>query len=241
MLNRILEYFVSFAKNGKQYQIDYPLGFRPALSIFGQRFFALLRGQIIVRIFVKSSTFFVFAEKGVRVKHGNCIRLKGGALLKRGAVINGLSYEGVVIGSNFSMGEYSKIDCSDVLSNIGRRLVIGDNVGLNDRVYISVRGEVHIGNNVIVGPSVSIFSENHCFDRTDMCIKDQGVNRGITIIEDDVWIGAHSVILSGVRIGTGSVIAAGSIVNKNVAPFSVVGGVPARLIRDRRNLSNSDF
>jgi len=91
-----------------------------------------------------------------------------------------------------------------------------------------------IGNNVMVAAFTAMFAANHRFDRTDIPIRDQGMaTKGGIRIEDDVWIGSHSVILDGVNIGKGSVIAAGAIVDKNVAPYAIVGGVPARQIGNR--------
>lgn len=112
-----------------------------------------------------------------------------------------------------------EIGCSTFVGN-------GTIIGAGER-------DVQIGRHVLIAHYCSIISENHVFDRLDQPIFQQGTtSRGI-IIEDDVWVGARVCILDGVRIGTGSVIAAGAVVAKDVAPFSIVGGVPARLIRMR--------
>jgi len=84
-----------------------------------------------------------------------------------------------------------------------------------------------------MGPSVSIFSENHNSTDLDQYIVWQGETRKGVTIEDGVWIGARSIILDGVCIGKNSIITAGSVVNKNVEPYTVVGGVPAKLIKYR--------
>ena len=97
--------------------------------------------------------------------------------------------------------------------------------------FIQVRGSVIIGNDVIIGPNTSIFSENHNFKNKSILIRKQGVTRKGVTIEDNVWVGAGVVILDGVKIGKGSVISAGSVVNKNVDNYTVVGGIPARLIK----------
>jgi acetyltransferase-like isoleucine patch superfamily enzyme len=85
----------------------------------------------------------------------------------------------------------------------------------------------------MISPRVSIYAENHVFTDHAQTIKSQGVVRKNVIIEDDCWIAANSIILAGVTIGKGSVVAAGSVVATDVAPYSVVGGVPARLIKKR--------
>ena len=128
---------------------------------------------------------------------------------------------------------YAIIECTGVLRDLGESLTIGNNVGINHYCFIGVRGNIKIGDNVIFGPRVSVFSENHNFDRLDIPIKDQGETRKDTLIGNDVWIGASSVILSGVKIGDGAIIAAGSVVNKDVPSNAIVAGVPAKMIKRR--------
>ena len=100
--------------------------------------------------------------------------------------------------------------------------------------HAEVRGRAHIGNGVRIGPHSSILGFNHEM-HPDRPIKDQDlVFAGITV-GDDVWIGAHAVILDGVTVGDHSVIAAGAIVTKDVAPWAIVAGNPARPIGDRRD------
>jgi acetyltransferase-like isoleucine patch superfamily enzyme len=115
--------------------------------------------------------------------------------------------------------------------NMGVGLVIGDDVVFTD-CFIQVRGKVTIGSHVMFGPNVSDIFENHGF--TDLDTNDsQPLVRGEVIIEDDVWLGTRSVILSGVRIGKGSIIAAGALVNRDIPPYSIVVGVPGKVIKSR--------
>jgi acetyltransferase-like isoleucine patch superfamily enzyme len=86
----------------------------------------------------------------------------------------------------------------------------------------------------MLGPRVSIYAENHVFDNPELTIKEQGVKKQFVRIEDDCWIASNVVILSGVTIGQGSVIAAGAVVTESIEPYSIVGGVPAKLIKKRR-------
>ena len=150
------------------------------------------------------------------------------------SLINALSYEGVEIGDNFTLGKYAIIECTGVLRNVGNSLKIGNNVGINHYCFIGVRGDVVIGDNVIFGPRVNVFSENHNFDNLDVPIKNQGVTKLKTVIGSDVWIGANVSIMAGVNIGDGCVIAAGAVVTKDVPAYSIVGGVPAKVIKNRK-------
>ena len=90
---------------------------------------------------------------------------------------------------------------------------------------------IEIGNDVIIGPGVSLFSENHNYERSDKLIRLQGETRKAIVIEDDVWIGANATILAGVHIGIHSVIGAGAVVTKDIPSNSVYAGNPARSIK----------
>jgi len=148
--------------------------------------------------------------------------------------INALCKEGVSIGNNVSIHRNTIIECTGVLRELGEGLKIGNNVGIAQNCFIQVRGKVVIGSNIMFGPNVSIFSENHEFSSTDLLMIEQGTTRKGVIIEDDVWLGTRSIILDGIKIGKGSIVAAGSIVNKDVPPYSIVGGVPAKVIKSRK-------
>jgi maltose O-acetyltransferase len=113
----------------------------------------------------------------------------------------------------------------------GRTISIGDNSGIG--VDCRVPGPVQIGANVMMGPEVVIQSASHSFDRTDIPMIEQGETRLPVIIEDDVWIGTRAIILPGRRIGKGSIVGAGAIVTKDVAPYTIVAGNPAAVVGQR--------
>ncbi|MBO7144304.1 MAG: hypothetical protein J6W13_05685 [Salinivirgaceae bacterium] len=115
----------------------------------------------------------------------------------------------------------------------GIDIQIGNNVqfGLN----CDITTPTHFGNNVLLAGSVSIVGrQDHTYNNPMKTIWDgpRG-NNELTIIDDDVWIGTHSVIMSGVTIGKGSIVAAGSVVTKDIPPCEIWGGNPARLIKQR--------
>lgn len=118
-----------------------------------------------------------------------------------------------------------------------KNISLGDNVYFGPNCIIqSAHGEIKIGNHVMFGPGVNVHGGNHKFDNVNCYmdeIKKEPGEDPTLIIEDDVWIGANAIILAGVRIGRGSVIGAGSIVTKEVEPYSVVVGNPGEVIRKR--------
>lgn len=114
---------------------------------------------------------------------------------------------------------------------------IGNNVQFGD--YCNVASNVHFGNNILMAGRVCFVGrQDHTFDLPGRTIwqGERGKN-GITVVEDDVWIGTASIIMSGVRIGTGSIVAAGSVVTKDIPPCEIWGGVPAKKIRNRFHLN----
>jgi len=115
----------------------------------------------------------------------------------------------------------------------GNKISIGDYSGIGENSILGQDEEIRIGNNVLIGPHLMIFTQNHNFGDRNKLIREQGATRKPVIIEDDVWIGARVILLPGVTLGRGSVVAAGAVVTKSVPPFSVIGGVPARIIGNR--------
>lgn len=117
---------------------------------------------------------------------------------------------------------------------------IGNNVHIgNACIFQSVHGNIVIGNHVMFGPGVHIHGGNHIYDKIGVymdCVHDKDYNvDGVVEIEDDVWIGANAIILKGVVVGRGSIIAANAVVNKNVDRYSIVAGNPACKIKMRFN------
>lgn len=115
-----------------------------------------------------------------------------------------------------------------------KSISIGKGCFINYDCFIQGSGRVIIGDDVYIGPGVAIFSENHNYKKANKKIKEQGITLKKVIIEDDVWIGARATILAGVHLKYGCVVGAGAVVTKSFPKFSVIGGVPAKIIGKRK-------
>src|SRR5476651_846640 len=137
-------------------------------------------------------------------------------------------------GGRVTLGDESVIRAGAMLLPSSGSISIGNKTSINQYTVINGEGGVTIGNSVIVAAFVAMFAANHNFDDPNLPILEQGTGtKGGIKIEDDVWIGTHAVILDGVMIGRGSVIGAGAVVTKDVLPYSVMMGVPAKRVRSR--------
>jgi virginiamycin A acetyltransferase len=117
----------------------------------------------------------------------------------------------------------------------GGDVVIGEHCYINPHCTLYSGSGIRFGDYVLVGPGCSIVPANHAFERTDVEIRKQGFMppKGGVVVENDVWIGAHCVLLDGAYIETGAVIAAGSVISGRVSARAVWGGNPCRFIRAR--------
>lgn len=147
--------------------------------------------------------------------------------------MNALSHKGIEFGTSVSIGRNSRIECTGSFATLGVGFKCGDYCGLGTDCFYGAAGGIEIGNNVIIGNYVSMHSENHNFERLDIPIRLQGVNHKGIIIGNDCWIGAKVTVLDGAKIGSGTVIAAGSVVRGEFPDNVVIAGVPARIIKYR--------
>jgi acetyltransferase-like isoleucine patch superfamily enzyme len=162
-------------------------------------------------------------------------------LNKRNGVLNIHSsvkiYPNVVLETNHGgkiiIGEKTELSYGVLLMTYGGSIEIGRNCSINPYSVLYGHGNLKIGNNVLIAGHCLIIPANHKFDNLNLPINAQGESRKGIIIEDDVWIGSGCQILDGVTIRSGAIIAAGSVVNKNVESNCVFGGVPAKFIKVR--------
>jgi len=134
---------------------------------------------------------------------------------------------------SFSLGAFSVVESFSCVNNAVGDVIIGHHsrIGLHNTII----GPVTIGSHVNLAQGVTVTALNHNFADPSLRIDEQGVTTTPVTIDDDVWIGAGAVILPGVTVGRHAVVAAGAVVNRDVPPFTLVGGVPAKVIKSLKN------
>lgn len=158
----------------------------------------------------------------------NKIPHKFGGKQIRALVVSGIAD---YIGSNVTIQ-------SNVYFGFGAKLRVGDNSVVGQNARLALADNITIGRDVLIGPEVIILTGIHIYSNPDIPIADQGSSSKPVTIGDDVWIGARVTILPGVVIGDGAVIGAGAVVTKNVEPYTVVVGNPAKVIKRRSHNLN---
>lgn len=172
----------------------------------------------------------VAIENNVRLRFADHIRLGNGVYLDQGAYLHACT-SGITVGDRtFVMHGavlhvYNFRDLPHAFIHIGNDSLIGE---LN---VLRGQGGITIGDRVYTAPLVQILAVNHVYDDPTRPIIDQGITAKGIAIEDDVWIGAGAIVTDGVRIGQGAVVAAGAVVTGDVPAHTVVGGVPARVLK----------
>ena len=175
----------------------------------------------------------IFLGRGSRVKGLKQLYVGPGVEIGAFCQIDCLSEHGVRIGKSSKIGSYSIVKVSGSLGNLGKEILIGNNVGIGDFAHIGGAGGVSIGDDTITGAFLSIHPENHNFSDTNTEIRTQGINRKGIQIGSNCWLGAKVTILDGSVIGDGCVVAAGAVVSGVFPDNCIVGGVPARIIGTR--------
>jgi acetyltransferase-like isoleucine patch superfamily enzyme len=202
------------------------------ITLFGQRGYTFLK-HFAKRILclvrrVRDSGLNVYMSPRAIIKRGQRITLGENVVVERGVRL-WVDTDG----SYIKIGENSYLSSHCILNTFDGWITMGSHCTVNSYAILYGHGGLQIGNDVRIAPQVMIMPMNHIFADSDVPIRKQGIKtQGITI-EDDVWLGAGAVVLDGVTIGKGSVIGAGAVVSKDIPPYSVAVGVPARVTKKR--------
>lgn len=227
MLRRLINQIVTRIK-GEKFELDsrIPLGYLFAF-FWGKawmNFWGMVKLRRIKRVFIHYSS---------TIKCPGHIRTSSNLSIDRECYIDALSINGIVFGSNVSIGKYTTIECTGSLKSLGYGLKVGNRVGLGTHGFFGCAGGVEIGDDTIFGNYVSLHSENHNYQDKNIPIRLQGVTRKGIKIGRDCWIGSKATILDGSVIGDGCIVAAGAVVRGEIPPYSIIGGVPAKVIKSR--------
>lgn len=147
----------------------------------------------------------------------------------KGSIIYRSVRKDIVPFNKFTIGYNSVIEDYSVINNAVGDIIIGNNsrVGIANTII----GPISIGDNVNLGQNIVLSGLNHNYKDVTESIAAQGISKGLITIEDDVWIGANTVVVAGITIGTHSCVGAGSVVTKDIPSYSVAAGNPARVIK----------
>ena len=161
------------------------------------------------------------------IKFPAFVRLGRGCIVRTGAVIDAPGPALLVLGDGVQLnrGVY--------LGAFGKHFMVGARTQFNRNALVDGRGSINIGSDVLIGPGAQLISYQHRFESREVPINQQGLKTGEIVIEDDVWIGAGAIVLAGITIGRGSFVGAGAVVTRSCPPYSILGGVPARVIGNR--------
>ena len=165
-----------------------------------------------------------------RIDRGADIRFPGRLTLGRGVELGRCR---IICTGPVALGDLVAVRDDAVLDAQCGPITLGRRVGVNPFCILYGAGGLTIGNDVLIAAHTVIIPSNHRIDRVDVPIWDQGTAQLGVLIGNYVWLGTHVVVLDGVTVGEGSVVAAGAVVTRDVDARTIVGGVPARVLRRR--------
>lgn len=218
ILNRLLK------KSGKNYEIDPQIPNSLIFNILTKRFFMLIRGVLKTR---KK----VFVGKNTKIYNSKNIAFGKNVTIENHCKIDGYSSRKIILGDCVKIGAYSNLSSTSHFSKYGIGVQIGNHSAVGEFTQFGAAGGIIIGNDVIMGSYISFHSENHNFNDLTKLIREQGVTSKGIVIGNNIWVGAKVTFLDGCEVGNNSVVAAGAVVNGKYPDNSIIGGVPAKVLK----------
>ena len=177
-------------------------------------------------------------ENNVRFRFANYINLGRGVYIDQGTYLHACP-KGIEINDRSIVMHGAVLHVYNFRNMPHSGIKIGKDCLIGEYSVIRGQGGVTIGDRVYTSPFTQIIAVNHVFDDPKRPFIEQGITAEGIVIEDDVWLGAGAIITDGIRVGKGAVVAAGSVVTKDVPPHTVVGGVPAKVIKTIEETSDN--
>ena len=228
MLKSVIENYVRNSKNST-FSFDKNISSSLIFSFTFKKVWALLRSAKILsitkgkKVFLGKSVEF-FNKKNIVM--GNNVNI--GDFVK----LSALGSEPLSMGDNVNIGSFSLVIISTTFYDLGKSIKIGNNVGIGEYSYLGGAGGLEIGDDTIIGQYFSAHPENHNYEEPEQLIREQGVSRKGITIGKNCWLGAKVTVLDGVEIGDNCVVAAGAVVTKSFPKNLIIGGVPAKIIKE---------
>lgn len=211
-------------KSGKNYVIDPNIPNKLIVSNLLRRVFMLIRG------FFKTGKK-VFIGNHTKIYNSKNILFGNSVTIDKNCIVDGFASEKIILGDCVKIGAYSNLSSTSHLSKYGKGLKMGNNSAIGDFAQFGAAGGIEIGNDVIMGSYISFHSENHNFSDNTKLIREQGVTSKGIKIGNNVWVGAKVTFLDGCEVGSNSVVAAGAVVNGIYPENSIIGGIPAKVLK----------
>ena len=222
MIKRIVQNLL--LKSGKTYTID--------PKIPNQLFYNMLINRVVmvIRGFFKTGKK-VFIGRNTRILNNKNIVYGKSVTIGSYCEIDGYASDKIIFGDCVKIGSYSKLLSTSHFSKYGKGLTMGSNSAIGDFTHFGAPGGIEIGKDVIMGSYISFHAENHNFSDTTKLIREQGVNSKGIKLGNNIWVGAKVTFLDGCEIGDNSVVAAGAVVIGKFENNSIIGGIPAKLLK----------
>lgn len=219
----IVEYIISKILK-RNFVFDKSVPYNYIFFLCLNKFYSLIRGFIYLRkpVFIGRNVSILCKSKFIS---GTSIQIHDNV------VIDCLSKNGFYIGDFSKILSNSILRVSGTISDLGDRIVIGSNVSIGEFSHVGGAGGFIIGDNTIIGSYFSVHPENHNFPCSDKLIRNLGVTRKGIRVGTNCWIGAKVTLLDGCSIGNNCVVAAGAVVNGCFTSNQLIGGVPAKVIK----------
>lgn len=227
-----VECFAGSAKSGV-YAIDFDIPVLYLICMVTNRIAMLLRGKVRLTFVKHGKKNFV--GKNVVLKCKSKMYFGKNVTLQDDVYIDAVSVQGVFLDDGCSIGRGTVIRCSGNMHQLGVGFAMGKNSSFADNCFVGATGGVKIGSDVIGGQNIRFHSSNHHFEETDVLIRKQGTSSEGICVGNNCWLGAGVVFCDGSSIGNGCVVAANAVVTKRFPDNCVIAGVPAKIIKFRKN------